>query len=101
CVNLLSSNNLDMANVFSSSSLRDSRFSIGEWDDLITGAPALRSAEAVFDCRVTQKLSVHTHTVFVGSVVDAQIRPEILAPLIYHNGKYSTVAAFGGDNNFL
>lgn len=39
-----------------------------------TGAPLLsQQAMATFECRVVEKLSVGTHTIFVGEVVDATV----------------------------
>jgi len=93
CVNLLSSADRHIASAFSSSADRETRFRNGEWVPLATGAPALLTAEASFDCRVVEKISIHTHTIFVGAVVAAELSKSGMVPLVYHDGTYSTVAA--------
>ncbi len=45
------------------------RFSVAQWGELATGAPALLKAAAVFDCVVSQTLEQSTHTIFFGDVV--------------------------------
>jgi flavin reductase (DIM6/NTAB) family NADH-FMN oxidoreductase RutF len=40
-----------------------------------TGAPILVQAAAWLDCRVTQRVPVGDHTLFIGEVVDAGTRP--------------------------
>mgnify|MGYP002481134719 FL=1 len=44
------------------------RFSLGHWDTLSTGAPALQEAVATFDCIISQIVEVGTHSVLFGTV---------------------------------
>ena len=51
------------------------RFRHGTWSTLRTGAPALKSALAVFDCRVTEVVTASTHSILIGAVVEARYAP--------------------------
>ncbi|SNB61686.1 flavin reductase [Arboricoccus pini] len=66
------------------------RFPEAHWTSLTTGAPALREAIVSFDCRITDRRDVSTHTVLFCEVVDLRVRPE--APgLVYFRRVYRTV----------
>ena len=93
CINLLDAADGAMARRFSSPEYRKVRFDGREWDTLVTGAPALVDALASFDCEVTQAVSVDSHTVYVGRVVAARLRPTEVTPLIYLDGRYKTIAS--------
>jgi flavin reductase (DIM6/NTAB) family NADH-FMN oxidoreductase RutF len=67
------------------------RFEEGRWTRLVTGAPVLEGARAVFDCSLVTSIEAGTHTIFVGLVEAVALRPE-LAPLVYHEGEYGLVA---------
>ncbi|MBV6396032.1 MAG: p-hydroxyphenylacetate 3-hydroxylase, reductase component [Anaerolineales bacterium] len=54
---------------------------------LASGAPALTSGLASFDCRVTQTLRLGKNTMFLAEVVSAQIH-STENPLVYHNRTY-------------
>jgi flavin reductase (DIM6/NTAB) family NADH-FMN oxidoreductase RutF len=49
---------------------------------LVTGAPALKHASAVFDCRVGETLGQSTHTILFGDVV-AVAHPKGADTLLY------------------
>lgn len=51
----------------------ESRFGLAEWDTIITGAPTLVGAAAVFDCRLLDAKPVATHSVLIGEVVGLRI----------------------------
>jgi flavin reductase len=55
---------------------------------LVTGAPALASALASFDCEVTQVVSVHSHTIFIGVVRDLKLWQGEIEALLYLDGQY-------------
>ncbi|MCS0502823.1 flavin reductase family protein [Ancylobacter mangrovi] len=93
CVNLLAEPDLELAKAFSSGRDRHLRFSTHEWRPLSTGAPALASALASFDCVLTERVSVHTHTIFLGSVVDIVLPEGPLHPLIYAGGQFDTLGS--------
>ncbi len=67
------------------------RFAEGRWGSLVTGAPVLEEARAVFDCLLSTSLEAGTHTIFIGSVEAVRVNPA-LEPLVYHEGAYGLVA---------
>ena len=67
-----------------------SRFDLGAWVPLVTGAPALSDAAAVFDCRVEAGHDHGTHRVFVGRVVEC--RSGEGRPLVYCDRGYRGLA---------
>jgi flavin reductase (DIM6/NTAB) family NADH-FMN oxidoreductase RutF len=54
----------------------EARFSLGEWFELATGAPVLRSAKVSFDCRLVQEFPISTHSLLVGAVEAVGIDPQ-------------------------
>jgi flavin reductase len=88
CTNLLSSNDIDLARRFSSSESRAKRFEGCPSQPLVTGAPALPSALASFDCEITHVIPVHSHTIFVGAVRDLRLWQGKLDALLYIDGQY-------------
>jgi flavin reductase (DIM6/NTAB) family NADH-FMN oxidoreductase RutF len=47
----------------------DERFAAGEWGALATGAPVLRDALAVIDCRLERVVEHATHVILIGAAV--------------------------------
>jgi flavin reductase len=92
-VNLLSAGDVELARRFSSSEARDQRFEETPWVRLVTGAPALPTALASFDCEVTQMISVHSHTVFIGAVRDIKLWERDVDALLYIDGQYGALAS--------
>lgn len=92
CVNLLQQGDEDVAERFSSSQHRDSRFLGREWTVLTTRAPALVGCLASFDCAVIRSIAAGTHTVFFASVVDIRLWSDAVDPLMYWDGAYRTAA---------
>ena len=66
------------------------RFSPGEWTKLVTGAPVLRNAAAVFDCRLVEVKEVMTHYVMIG-VVEAVDYGRQGGSLTYAHRGYGTL----------
>jgi flavin reductase (DIM6/NTAB) family NADH-FMN oxidoreductase RutF len=65
----------------------EARFSVGEWETLVTGSPVLTSALVAFDCRLTDARIVATHHVIIGEIVavrTGQHRPA----LVYQDRAY-------------
>lgn len=91
CVNLLAEPDVGIARLFSSSQHRHRRFSDCAWRPIATGAPALSAAIASFDCRVVQALAVHSHTVFLATVVDLALRDDGACPLLYADGRFAAL----------
>lgn len=87
-VNVLHADDQALAEHFSNPAKRAQRFELGQWSTLSTGAPVLLSALASFDCRVTQKAQVGSHTVFFGQVEQLQLGEGAIDPLLFWNGAY-------------
>ena len=88
CANVLSADDVELAQRFSVPELRASRFEHGSWFSLTTGAPALASALASFDCEVTQVVPVHSHTIIVGVVRELKLWQSEIDALLYLDGQY-------------
>jgi len=83
CVNLLSTADLGLVDVFGKPSRREERFKTGEWQTLPSGVPMLESALAAFSCKVVQQFSYETHTIFLGEVESVNIDEPGVDPLLY------------------
>jgi flavin reductase len=57
----------------------------------VTGCPVLAGAAASFDCRLLQSYRAGDHLIMLGEVV-ALIQSPHLEPLIFHAGKYKSLA---------
>ncbi|WP_454873502.1 flavin reductase [Paraburkholderia xenovorans] len=97
CINTLASDQLELASRFSGPIKGAQRFLEGKWTELKTGAPVLEGAVVNLDCKVTNRLELSTHTLFVGEVVAA--RQAIDAKqLLYVDGDWaSLLPATGRD----
>ncbi len=88
CVNVLLPHQSPIANVFAGYDDRyPDRFACADWTALVTGAPVLTEALAVFDCRLTQSVEASSHTVFFGVVV--AVRTATGAALLYTQRDYA------------
>jgi flavin reductase len=88
CANVLSSGDIELAQRFSKPEFRTTRFEHCPWVPLVTGAPALPSALASFDCEITHVIPVHSHTIFVGAVRDLRLWQSDVDALLYIDGQY-------------
>lgn len=89
--NVLSQDQSDLARIFSNRVVTDSdRFKHGKWKQAQSGAPALQSATASFDCRLVRSFEFGSHRILVGEVLEvlAPMKP----PLIYTNGEFHASA---------
>jgi flavin reductase len=70
CINTLIASQETLANVFAGRTGHrlEERFTWGDWTKLATGAPVLKRAGAVFDCRLAEVKEVMTHFVMIGAV---------------------------------
>lgn len=68
----------------------DERFARGQWDEMITGAPTLVDALAVYDCRVIDIKPVATHSIVIGEVASVRLGEKNPA-LIYMDRQYRTL----------
>ncbi len=90
-VNILASHSVEVATVFAGlvEELTNSRFDVGSWSTLTTGAPILSDALVALDC-VLESSQVHgTHRVFFGRVVD--VRTTSGEPLLYTDRRFAEV----------
>lgn len=87
CVNTLAYNDANLSNVFAGRAGVQvaERFDAGEWETLKTGAPALSTAIAVCDCRVTEVKVVGTHNVIFGLVEAVMLKP--IEPALVYQGR--------------
>jgi flavin reductase len=93
CVNPLRTDDIELARRFSSSEARAQRFKESPWVELVTGAPALPTALASFDCEIVQVIPVHSHTIFIGAVRDIRLWQGDLDALLYIDGQYGALAS--------
>ena len=92
-LNTLATGQQDISNVFSGFTdvASADRFSHGEWETLVTGAPVLKGALAVFDCQLIEAKEMATHRIYFGRVTGIRIGDK-LEPLLYHDRKYRVLA---------
>ena len=90
-VNFLNEDQANIARAFSTAKLPGAqRFSSGSWLSLISGAPVLSEAAAVFDCRVEQHIAESTHAIFICKVL--AVRSSKNSALLYRNGDFCGLA---------
>ncbi|HYF56236.1 MAG TPA: flavin reductase [Salinarimonas sp.] len=89
CVSTLSAEDEALAGAFSGRTglYGEDRFRVGAWSRLVTGAPALVSGLAAFDCRVVEARPVATHVVILGEVVDVRVGADAQA-LVYRGRRF-------------
>ena len=92
CVNTLAPSHAALAGVVAGTTgkLGADRFEHGEWTTLATGSPVLVDAVVSFDCRITDKTDVGTHTVFFCEVEAIQSGP-VHEGLIYFGRAYHRI----------
>ena len=92
-LNTLAADQIDLANAFSGrdpSLTAEERFAMGDWQDLVTGAPVLKGALAAFDCRLVEFKVMATHMVLIGEVMGVSIG-EHRPALLYMDRGYRTL----------
>jgi cob(II)yrinic acid a,c-diamide reductase len=92
-LNTLAADQVDLANAFSGrdpSLTSEDRFSIGAWQELVTGAPVLKDARVAFDCRLVELKVMATHMVLIGEVVGISLG-EHKPALVYMDRGYHTL----------
>ncbi len=97
CVNVLAGQHIELANAFATRG-GVARFESGDWMTLATGAPVLANAVVAFDCRISERRAIGTHSVFHARVVamrksDAPIETLIWFDRTYHPLQAKTPAA--------
>lgn len=87
-VNILADGQKQIAEHFAGK--MDNQFDAVEHTIGVTGVPLITGAAAHLECNVQQKISIGTHTLFVGQVIGSGV--DALKPLIYHDAKYGLVS---------
>lgn len=91
CVNVLHTDNLETARIFSNPAVGPERFNSGDWQTDAEGTPYLANAQANLFCRKEKEVAYGSHTIFIGRVLSARNRDE-LSPLLYRDGRYVSCA---------
>jgi flavin reductase len=88
CVNALSAADIPLADIFAGRTdlQGPNRFSVGQWETLVTGAPAFTTGLVAFDCRVTDARIVATHHVIVGEIVAIKLGEQ--KPALVYQGRH-------------
>lgn len=63
-----------------------------ELTESVTGAPLVVGALAHLDCTVVREVPAGDHTLYIGRVEAADVRPGAGRPLIHHRGSYRALA---------
>jgi flavin reductase (DIM6/NTAB) family NADH-FMN oxidoreductase RutF len=87
CVNVLYKDQAVLSQAFARSSSAGDHERFG-WIDH-DGFSYLSDAQAVVLCRKAMQVPFGTHTIFIGTVVDAIVRDDV-APLIFQDGQYGS-----------
>lgn len=96
CVNLLALRHAALATRFGGAGpAAGDLFEAGQWDTLVTGAPALRDALVALDCVVDEMMVAHSHAVMIGEIKAVQIGARSEPPLLYADGRYTTIEPIG------
>ena len=95
CVNVLGVEHRQLAMRFAGmdGSEETERFTEGEWQEGVTGAPLLSSALVNFDCVVESILDSGSHGIVIGRVESVRLRAaDTSSPLCYVDGNWATLA---------
>lgn len=87
CVNSLSSNQIQLSNLFGGKTPMQERFAQGQWSELITGSPVLDDALISFDCEVISSQAIGSHDVLFCQVKAIRQNPNLNA-LLYFKRNY-------------
>ena len=68
----------------------EERFAQGNWDTLVTGAPALADAIATYDCRIVKLVPHASHTIMIGEVAALRLGGDTPA-LVYMDRSYRSL----------
>ena len=91
CVNLLADRHKDLVGIFSGQKKGLVRFETGGWVAHDNGLPILSDALASLMCRITERIDVHTHTLFLGEV-EYVVNHDEISPLVWVDGTFANAA---------
>lgn len=87
-ISILSQNMKDMAKLFGLKSGRDiNKFQDITYEFKKSGSPIISDCLAYLDCKVLKSFDVGDHTIFVGEILDTDIKDD-KEPLIYNSKDY-------------
>ena len=92
-LNTLAADQIELANAFSGrdpAMTAEERFAVGDWQELVTGAPVLKGALAAFDCRLIELKVMATHMMLIGEVMGVTFG-EHRPALLYMDRGYRTL----------
>jgi flavin reductase (DIM6/NTAB) family NADH-FMN oxidoreductase RutF len=90
CVNILRHGQDDISNAFAGKLTAEERFAMGSWGHE-RNVPYLKDAQAVIFCKRSNLFEHGTHSIIVGDATELLLGDPI-APLVYADGRYSTIA---------
>ena len=90
CVNVLRQGQHEISKAFGGKLIPEERFSVGSWGHE-RSVPYLKDAQAAIFCRRANIFEHGTHSIIVGEAVEVLLIDPV-APLIYADGRYGTVA---------
>lgn len=91
CVNLLADRHQELVGIFSGKKKGAERFETGDWISGGDGIPVLDDALASMECRITQRIDVGTHTLFIGEV-EHVVNHDDITPLVWVDGSFASAA---------
>ncbi|MDI2098919.1 flavin reductase family protein [Ruicaihuangia caeni] len=65
------------------------KFADLDWHPGVNGSPLLAGTSAHFEIEVDERLAAHTHTIFIGRIVDAMTHGS--EPLLYKDGRFHDI----------
>lgn len=92
CVNVLAGRHKTIANDFAGKGGVE-RFCSGDWTVLATGAPVLADAVASFDCRIVERVSMGTHSIFYARIEAIELDQERPESLIWFDRAYHVLCS--------
>jgi flavin reductase (DIM6/NTAB) family NADH-FMN oxidoreductase RutF len=88
-VTILDTSQQEISDQFAGRQTEDvDRFAGLDTHTLVSGAPILDQYLTSLDCRVVSKISMGTHTIFIGEVIALEVNNDQPDPLIYFNRDY-------------
>jgi flavin reductase (DIM6/NTAB) family NADH-FMN oxidoreductase RutF len=92
CINYLGEHHRELALLFATQVQNvEEKFASGDWSMSPFGNPILRDSLATIECQVHRRIDEGTHSVFIGTVLDAVTRNDC-EPLVYVQGGFAKLA---------
>lgn len=85
-VNFLRDHHEPLSNRFAFS--KEDRFAEGDWTTATTGAPILADALAWLDCTIYSRVSMGSHSIYIGEIQATSVPNPDENPLVYWNRGY-------------